>query len=399
MIKSHKSDTSFVYLFIYFLSEKSHHQGMIWLQLKRKCTVLPFMFFMTAMIFYLQLQGFKSKVELIRIKDLSPFKQIVWYQLYHGGLRNDARGMNFSECEYSRCQIDFIDNAVQMDDLFSSADAILFQGGRMPKSPPKRSHDDQVYIFVDNESPLHLHSNGYLFPSWNGIINWTMTYRLDSEMKYTYGAIASLPESAKSDKNYSEIYRKKTKDAAWLVSDCHTESKREKFVAKLKNYINVDVYGRCGKLKNCTKEEGKLCFQKIANDYKFYLSFENSVCEDYMTEKVFTWFGLNIINIVRGARSYNKILPSKTYINTDSFKTVEQLGFFLKVLSKTEEAYTSMLRLKDQYTVIAGKEKKHEAYCDLCKRLHNLDENRKTYKSISEWWLKNRCVRYPKDIR
>ena len=170
-------------------------------------------------------------------------------------------------------------------------------------------------------------------------------------------------------------------------------------MAKLKQFINIDVYGRCGKHKNCTKEEGKKCFQRIADDYKFYLSFENSVCEDYLSEKVFTWFGYDIISVVRGGRSYDRVLPTQTYVNTDTFKNIGELGRFLRLLASSEKAYTSMLKLKDQFEMIPGRLKKHEAYCELCKKLHNLDENRKSYRSIGDWWLKNKCVRYPKDIK
>lgn len=358
---------------------------MFFIQQRRKCTLLPFLCLMFAMTFYLQFRETRNSAEIT--DTLTPFKQIVLYNLYHGGLRNDARRMNFSICEYTRCNIEFIDNVSQMEDYFSSADAILFQGGRMPKSPPKRSHEHQVYVFVDNEAPLHLHSDGYLFPAWNNVINWTMTYRLDSDMTYTYGDVKRKQDGgAREMKNYAEIFRNKTKQAAWLVSDCVTESKREKFVAKLKNYIKIDVYGRCGKLKNCTKEEGHKCFKRIANNYKFYLSFENSVCEDYISEKVFTWFSYDIVSVVRGGRSYDKILPRNSYINTDTFRNINELGRFLKILSQSEEAYASMLKLKDQYELIPGKVKKQEAYCELCKRLHTLDENRKTYRSIGDWW-------------
>ena len=355
---------------------------------------------MISTVFYLHLRSYRNTVKVTEIvKPLQPYKKIVWFKLIHGGLRNDARGMNFSECEYSRCEIDFIDNAVQMEDLFSTADAILFQGGRMPKKPPKRSRDEQVYVFVDNESPLHLHSSGYLLHSWNDVINWTMTYRLDSDMKYTYGAIQlGGREMGGTENNYSAIFRKKSKQAAWLVSDCVTEGRREKYVAKLRKHIKIDVYGRCGKLKNCTKEEGIECFHRIAKDYKFYLSFENSICEDYLSEKVFTWFGLDIINVVRGGISYNRTLPEHTYVNTDSFTSIDHLGNFLKLLSSSEKAYTSMLRLKEKYSVVAGKTKKHEAYCDLCRKLHNLPDNQRVYSSIGNWWRKNKCVKYPKDI-
>jgi hypothetical protein len=39
----------------------------------------------------------------------------------------------------------------------------------------------------------------------------------------------------------------KTKDAVWVVSNCNTPSKREKYVKEMQNIINVDIFGRCGK--------------------------------------------------------------------------------------------------------------------------------------------------------
>ena len=65
--------------------------------------------------------------------------------------------------------------------------------------------------------------------------------------------------------------------------------------------LTLTITDVCGKRKNCTKEEGKK-FLKKADDYKFYLSFENSVCEDYMSKKYLH------------GRSYDRILPTHTYI-------------------------------------------------------------------------------------
>ena len=122
------------------------------------------------------------------------------------------------------------------------------------------------------------------------------------------------------------------------------------------------------------------------------------MCEDYLSEKVFTWFDYDIISVVRGGRSYDRVLPTQTYVNTDTFKNIGELGRFLRLLGSSEKAYTSMLKLKDQFEMISGKLKKHEAYCELCKKLH-LDENRKSYRSIGDWWLKISVLRCLKDIK
>ena len=47
---------------------------------------------------------------------------------------------------------------------------------------------------------------------------------------------------------------------------------------QMKKSVEVDVYGKCGKLK-CDRSDEAGCYTQLENNYRFYLSFENSVCE------------------------------------------------------------------------------------------------------------------------
>ena len=49
--------------------------------------------------------------------------------------------------------------------------------------------------------------------------------------------------------------------------------------------MQVDEYGPCGK-HSCPRSNQSLCNEMLSRDYKFYLSFENSHCTDYITEKL-----------------------------------------------------------------------------------------------------------------
>lgn len=313
----------------------------------------------------------------------------------------NAKAVKMDQCEVPYCMIKFIDNAEDVKEYFDTADAVIFQGGRMPDNPPKRSHPDQVYVFSSIESPIHLvFSTGR--SSWNNMVNWTMTYRLDSDILYKYGNItpkAVVVENKSPPRNLSHIFRQKTKEVAWLVSDCVTQSQRERYVKLLKRHIKVDIYGRCGTLHNCTKEEGKNCLEKLAKEYKFYLSFENSICKDYITEKVFAWFKMDVINVVRGAITYKDILPVHTYIDTAKFGNVKDLAKYLKHLSSNEQEYVRYLKEKSKYRTHSMSTQFQSAYCELCKRLHNADQHRNVYPDIRQWWYKDMCQKKPKDIK
>ena len=74
--------------------------------------------------------------------------------------------------------------------------------------------------------------------------------------------------------------------AFWLVSHCTTVINREGYVDKLKDYINVTQHGRCSG-EECSRKHGNECFEELAKTHMFYIAFENSICEDYATEKFY----------------------------------------------------------------------------------------------------------------
>ena len=78
--------------------------------------------------------------------------------------------------------------------------------------------------------------------------------------------------------------------AAWFVSNCGARNQRWELVKELQEFIAVDIYGACG-THTCYRYEKDKCDQLLNTEYRFYLSFENSNCVDYITEK-FYWNAL-----------------------------------------------------------------------------------------------------------
>jgi len=64
---------------------------------------------------------------------------------------------------------------------------------------------------------------------------------------------------------------------AWMVSNCDAKSDRELYVQQLKEFIHVDIYGKCGPF-NCTISKPPRdirCMSELDLKYKFYLRYIN----------------------------------------------------------------------------------------------------------------------------
>lgn len=219
--------------------------------------------------------------------------------------------------------------------------------------------------------------------------NWTMTYRLDSQIRYKHGVyvpkehpdVAPIPDShlrqlnipnfsANFFEKYKSLYLKpsRTKSIAWIVSNCKTTGKREELVRELKKYIPVDVYGSCGTLK-CDKPHFTPnyldCYQRLGERYKFYLAFENAWCHDYVTEKLFLPLNSSMIPIVYGGADYEKFAPPGSYINVDNFSSIKELAEYIQFLDQSDEEYLKYFVWKEFYDL----DFRNDIWCELCDKL------------------------------
>ena len=172
---------------------------------------------------------------------------------------------------------------------------------------------NQTYIMWEIESPAYL--LGFQPSHYGNFFNWTMTYRQDSTVTIPYGKLRKLKEHpnngerldqlidkfGENNKHLAERKGNSSVRLAWMVSNCLTKSNREGYVEALKKFIDVDVFGSCYKdSKKCEKDGSDNCWNYISDQYKFYLSFENSLCNDYITEKFWELLKRNIVPIVLG---------------------------------------------------------------------------------------------------
>ena len=230
-------------------------------------------------------------------------------------------------------------------------------------------------------------------------INWTVSYADNADISMPYGKIKRKPKEDIIHRNYSLVAENKTKDAVWVVSNCKTQSRRLKYVETLRQYISVDILGNCGKKWKCGK--GRYyhdCFDILNTSYRYYLAFENALCDDYITEKFYDNFEYDIIQVVRGGNP--KLRPlnisKDAYVSASDFKDAHALGKYLQALSSSK--YATMLETKDNYKNVSYMELFDSAVCEICQRLDNKHLFWSVYEDINKWILTHQRCYQPTDL-
>ncbi|XP_021346828.1 alpha-(1,3)-fucosyltransferase C-like isoform X2 [Mizuhopecten yessoensis] len=281
---------------------------------------------------------------------------------------------------------------------YSDSEVVVFHTPYVKeKHPPKKI--GQIWVFHSLEPPwLHWCK----FNNWKRKFNWTISYRRDSDILYAYGGFKTrnINQSAWDNETsqFSEKWLKKSKDIAWMVSHCGTPSKRDDYVNILKNMTMVDIYGKCGN-KKCHRDKTEECLKP----YKFYLSFENELCEDYITEKSFKMYNslLGPIPISRGGSNYSMYLPPGSYIDASKFKHISHLKAYVDSVSRNITKVKEYMSWRKHYKIYVD----HSIpFCELCRRLHlkDKDKYKRMYEDIGEWHRgdksKRKSCREPQDL-
>lgn len=126
----------------------------------------------------------------------------------------------------------------------------------------------------------------------------------------------SWSEEASNDLTNASSPRRRALDvssrpgfATALISDCSDHVSRLDYIRELGKHVPVDLYGKCSGVK-CPREgysgSNDHCREWLARNYKFFLAFENSVCDGYVTEKLFATLRYDVVPVVLGGADYSR---------------------------------------------------------------------------------------------
>ena len=228
------------------------------------------------------------------------------------------------------------------------------------ESPP---YDDQIYE-NDHVSLFH----------------WDMSFRRSAHIYNTYSYNLKNWFRPIAIKFKS---KRKTASVLFVNSNCGTNSKRETFIQKLMDQgLKIDALGGCLRNFPDNSTEVKIISSfnltllwEFASQYKFVIAMENSICDDYVTEK----FGMltydifsfnsgrlgNVINagvvpiiyldIEHRCPDYSKFVPfdnnnppEASYINLAQFSSAKEAANYISDVAENETIYNKFLWYRNQ---------------------------------------------------
>ena len=101
-----------------------------------------------------------------------------------------------------------------------------------------------------------------------------------------------------------------------------------------------------------------MMYKEMLRPYKFYLSFENAKCKDYITEKFFAALRTEeVIPVALGGASINDYVtsaPPHSYIHIGEYSSVSELAQKLEKFSQNYTAYKEYLWWTKYYRVTSN---------------------------------------------
>ena len=239
----------------------------------------------------------------------------------------------------------------------------------------------------------------------DNLFNWTMGFRHDNDITIPTAVTIKRPFKGGFDLN-KNCMEGKTGEIVNLMSACiyypnpGYDSRRKYLEFIQKNGLNFDMYGACGKrcdgiFSSCSKVIAK---------YKFVLALENSLCDEYISEKPYrNGFMLGVVPIIMSGANLSdpNILPPGSYIDGKQFTSVSALAAFVKKVGSDPTLYNKYFEWRKDwdFDLLSEKEGQKEFpmnyFCPLRTKLHE-DSTPKFIGNLQEWYEQQKCKEYPK---
>lgn len=276
-----------------------------------------------------------------------------------------------------------IDNCHLTDDRseYSKARGVIIHHSAISEdisNIPKTRPRFQRWIWLNMDSPSHTRK----IEGLKSLFNLTLTYRKDSDIQVRW----RLAARRTTDRPFQFPLKRRT--VCWVVDVDDLENNRGEsysFFTELAKHIHVDL------LHKSSKELQGDGYFSVIGSCKFYLSFENSVHTDYITEAFTGPLAAGTVPVVWGPprQNYEKFAPGTSFIHTKDFSNAEALAKFLQNLDSDTQGYMKYFEWWKSFTLRRPFTDKRHAYAlAICQACRYVAQNKdyRVVKDLYKWF-------------
>jgi hypothetical protein len=219
---------------------------------------------------------------------------------------------------------------------FQQADAVVFHIPSLPFIHSLHKPVGQIWVLWSMESTANYPR--IADPEFRRIFDLTMTYERRADVWTPY-----LPHRTEWQDAMKQPLPAKTETAPAVMfqsSPCD-QSRRRVYISQMMKHIKIDSYGRV--LNNRRLGTSDLGFPtKLATigKYKFCIAMENSVADDYVTEKLYHPFLAGTVPVYFGAPNVDAFSPGEnSFIHARDFSSARELAEYLNRAARDDAAY------------------------------------------------------------
>ena len=229
---------------------------------------------------------------------------------------------------------------------------------------PRMPHHEWALLHEESPFNNYILSHGAMI----SLFNHTATFRRESDYPISSQNILSLDYLTKRSpvpvaKKTALRKEQGLAPIVYVQSNCNVASDRDSYIRELMTHIDIDCYGTClnnkkmpEALRHPTESMDSEDFYSFISRYKFHLAFENALCSDYMTEKLFRPLHLGSVPIYKGSPRARDWMPdNKSVIMVDDFESPQKLAAYIKHLDSDDVEYEKYLQFKNNAGAIENK--------------------------------------------
>ena len=181
-------------------------------------------------------------------------------------------------------------------------------------------------------------------PKFMDLFDMRMSYHQNADIiypYYEYGYFKTMetriPVSEKINK------------CCMVISSRFNKSKRIEYLEELMRHTEIDSFGKLFNNSTITNDNGRKTKLELYSKYKFVISFENSIANDYVTEKFFDPLLAGTVPVYSGATNITEYAPGDNcFIDIRTFENPRQLADFMNRCYKDDTLYSQFYNWTNQ---------------------------------------------------